>query len=76
MRGLGPAAGFVNAWAMIAAQSLNIALYPVLIADYMAQLQPSLSDGALWGIKLACLLLAVALNVVGVQAVEVAGVGF
>jgi amino acid transporter len=72
MRGLGPAAGFVNAWAMIAAQSLNIALYPVLIADYMAQLQPSLSDGALWGVKLACLLLAVALNVVGVQAVELA----
>ena len=71
-RGLGPAAGFVNAWAMIAAQSLNIPLYPVLIAAYMQQLNPALGEGALWAIKLACLGLAVALNVVGVQAVELA----
>ena len=72
VRGLGPAAGFVNAWAMIAAQSLNIPLYPVLIAAYMQQLNPALTEGALWAIKLACLLAAVALNVVGVQAVELA----
>ena len=70
VRGLGPAAGFVNAWAMIAAQILNIPLYPVLIAAYMQQLAPALSDGALWAIKLACLAFAVALNIVGVQAVE------
>jgi len=70
VRGLGPTAGFVNAWAMIVAQSLNIPLYPVLIAAYMQQLNPALGEGALWGIKLASLAVAVALNVVGVQAVE------
>ena len=72
VRGLGPAAGFVNAWAMIVAQSLNIPLYPVLIAAYMQQLNPALPDGALWAIKLACLAAAAALNVVGVQAVAAA----
>ena len=72
LHGLGPVAGFVNAWSMIIAQSLNIPLYPVLIADYMLQLVPSLTDGELWAIKLSCMVFAVALNIRGVQAVETA----
>jgi len=72
LHGLGPVAGFVNAWSMIIAQSLNIPLYPVLIADYMLQLIPTLSDGELWAIKLACMVFAVILNIRGVQAVETA----
>jgi amino acid transporter len=72
LHGLGPVAGFVNAWSMIIAQSLNIPLYPVLIADYMLQIIPTLSDGDLWAIKLSCMIFAVILNIRGVQAVETA----
>lgn len=72
VRGLGPVAGFVNAWNMILSASLNIPLYPVLFASYIQQLVPSISDGGLWAIKLAGLAITVILNTIGVEAVEIA----
>lgn len=75
MKGLGPVLGFVNAANCIASAFCNLPLYPVLFASYVSSLY-SLSWGALFGIKLAGLLLTVALNVAGIQAVEVASALF
>jgi amino acid transporter len=68
LAGLGPVAGFVNAWASIAVQLLNMPLYPVLIANSIGQVV-DLSDGATWGIKLAAVTFAFAANVVGIEAI-------
>lgn len=72
IRGLGPQAGFINAWNMMLSASLNIPLYPVLFASYVGQLVPSISTAGLWGVKLTGLLIVTVLNIIGVEAVEMA----
>lgn len=76
VKGLGPHAGFVNAMNVLASAACNLPLYPVLFASYVQQLVPSLSESAVFGIKLAVLLLTVSLNSFGLQAVEVAATAF
>jgi amino acid transporter len=71
-KGLGPVAGFVNAWNMLLSASFNIPLYPVLFSQYVAQLSPGIGQGALWGVKLTGLVIVTLLNVVGVEAVQIA----
>jgi amino acid transporter len=70
LKGLGPVAGFVNAWNCVFSSLLNLPLYPVLFASYAQQLVPDLSVGALWGLKLAGVVIATVLNVAGVRTVE------
>ena len=72
IRGLGPIAGFINAWNMMLSASLNIPLYPVLFASYVSQLMPSISTAGLWGVKLVGLAIVTILNIIGVEAVEIA----
>lgn len=70
LRGLGPVAGFINAWNCVAAALLNLPLYPVLFASYCQQLDPTLSAGTLWAIKIAGVLGATLLNIAGMSVVE------
>ena len=69
-KGLGPAAGFVNAWVCTLQQVLNIPLYAVLACNSLEQLVGTLSPGAEYGVKLAVVALVAGVNVVGVAAVE------
>ena len=69
-RGLGPAAGFTNAWLCTLQQVLNIPLYAVLACSSLEQLVGALSPGAEYGVKVAVVALAAAVNVVGIEAVE------
>lgn len=69
-KGLGPAAGFTNAWLCTLQQVLNIPLYAVLACNSLEQLVGRLSPGAEYGVKLAVVAAAAAVNVVGVDAVE------
>lgn len=70
LHGLGPVAGFVNAYNCVAAALLNLPLYPVLFASYAQQLNPDLSLAALWSIKVGGVLGACALNIAGMAWVE------
>ena len=76
VKGCGPVLGFVNAANCIASAVCNLPLYPVLFASYITSLYPQISEGGVFGIKLAGLILTVALNVAGIQAVEVASLIF
>lgn len=69
-RGLGPVAGFTNAWLCTLQQVLNIPLYAVLACNSLEQLVGALPFGAEYGVKLAVVAVAAAVNVVGVEAVE------
>ncbi len=69
-RGLGPAAGFTNAWLCTLQQVLNIPLYAVLACNSLEQLVGALSPGAEYGVKFAVVAAAAAVNVAGVELVE------
>lgn len=51
---------------------LSLPLYPVLFASYVTQLFPAVPTAAVVAIKFACVIIAVILNVLGVEAVEAA----
>ena len=70
LRALGPRWGFVNGLLLVFQQCTDVCLYPTLLAAYCGQLWPLLPDAALYAIKLASLLAALALNVVGVDALS------
>ena len=72
LHGLGPTAAYVNAGNMIFSAACNLPLYPVMFASYVDSSFPGMSDGALWGVKLLALLFTLALNVAGIEAVELA----
>ena len=72
VRGLGPVLGYVNAANCIASAVCNLPLYPVLFASYVSSLFPDVTDEVLFAIKFVCLLLTVAFNAAGFQAVELA----
>jgi len=76
VEGLGPLLGFVNAANSIASALCNLPLYPVMFASYIQNLLPGISAGALWAIQLGGLVLTVGLNVLGIEAVSVAGTVF
>ena len=69
-RAFGPRWGTVNACMVIFQQLCDIVLYPTLIGSYMAQLVP-MGPWALYLFKLAVLLLAAALNLVGMETLSV-----
>ena len=68
--GLGPLAGFLNAHICNCQQLLNIPLYAVLACNAIEQLVGALPPAAEYGIKLAVVALAGAVNLLGVAAVE------
>lgn len=70
LRGLGPRAGFVNAWVCVLQQLLNVPLYAVLACTYLEQVAGPLSPGVEYSVKLATVALAGGINVVGTGAVE------
>jgi amino acid transporter len=76
VRGLGPVLGFVNAANAVASAACNLPLYPVLFVSYISALYPDIPDAGLFGIKAAGLVLTVALNVAGIEAVELASLLF
>ena len=67
--GLGPAAGFVSAWISIAQSLVNMPLYAVLTANAINQAYP-LSSWASLAVKASTVVIAGAVNVVGVGAAE------
>ena len=72
LRGLGPVLGFVGTANSVACAVCCLPLFPVMFAGYLSQQVPELGDGALWAIKITCVLLAVAFNISGLRTVEVA----
>eukprot|EP00992_Anisonema_acinus_P008051 TRINITY_DN4122_c0_g1_i1.p1 TRINITY_DN4122_c0_g1~~TRINITY_DN4122_c0_g1_i1.p1 ORF type:complete len:495 (-),score=71.86 TRINITY_DN4122_c0_g1_i1:52-1536(-) len=69
LRGLGPVAGFVNAIAMIVSQCISSASVAVQVSQYILQLQP-LNEGEQVGYELAAIVIAVILNIIGVDVIE------
>jgi hypothetical protein len=67
-RALGARWAFVNGALLVFQQLTDICLYPTLLAAYCAQLWPQLTPTPIYGIKLAAIGAAFALNVVGVDA--------
>ena len=67
-RALGAQWAFVNGVLLVFQQLTDICLYPTLLAAYCAQLWPQLTPTPIYGIKLAAIGAALALNVVGVDA--------
>jgi amino acid transporter len=70
IHGLGPVLGYVNAMNCLASSIFNLPLYVVTFASYCQNLDPSLSDGALWGIKIAGLIVGLLINILGLSMVE------
>ena len=69
-RALGARWGFVNCWLVVFQQLTDILLYPTLIAAYLSQLAPALTFAQLYGVKVAVVALAAALNVAGVESLS------
>ena len=69
-RALGARWGFVNGLLLVFQQCTDVCLYPTLLAAYCGQLWPQLPPFALYLVKLASVLAALALNVVGVDALS------
>jgi len=69
-RAFGPRWGSVNACMVVFQQICDIVLYPTLIGNYVAQLVP-MGAGALYALKLAVVLFAAGLNLVGMETLSV-----
>jgi amino acid transporter len=76
VEGLGPVAGFVNACNAQAGALCNLPLYLVSVSAYIAALYPDASERVLALIRLACISIVLALNIAGVESMEVAGLLF
>jgi amino acid transporter len=73
--GLGPSAGFTNAWICNFQQALNLPLYAVLACSSLEQLVGRLPAAAEFGVKFGVVAAALLVNYLGVGAMErVAGV--
>ena len=68
LAGLGPVAGFVNAWSSIFMNSLNLPLYTMVAANAL-RTRFGVGDAACYALQFGMLLAGVAVNVVGVELV-------
>ena len=64
-RAFGPAWAFQNAWCTLLYSLVDMAIYPVLFAQYLAYFAPGLPPWAAWGVKLAVIWGATWLNLRG-----------
>lgn len=69
-RGLGKQWAFVNAILLVLQQATDIVLYPTLLASYIQQLFPAMTNLEIYGVKMLSLVITTALNVVGVEALS------
>jgi amino acid transporter len=69
LKGLGPTAGFVNAWLGFCMGVLNLPMYTGLAASAVDQVLP-LSEAQALGLQVGLLALGVAVNIAGLGAVE------
>jgi amino acid transporter len=75
-RAFGPFAGFVNGWLSWAYSLIDMAIYPVLFAQYARWFLPELSRTAAWGLALALIWGATWINLRGSRVVGQASVWF
>ena len=64
-RAFGPAWAFQNAWCTLMYSLVDMAIYPVLFAQYLAWFAPGLPGWATWGVKLAVIWGATLINLRG-----------
>jgi amino acid transporter len=64
-RAFGPAWAFQNAWCTLLYSLVDMAIYPVLFAQYLAWFAPGLPGWAGWGVKLAVIWGATLINLRG-----------
>lgn len=70
---LGRVAGIANSWLMAFWELVDLPAAPLVLASYCANRFPGLSPGALYGIKVSVVAIAVVLNVLGVDALATSG---
>ena len=64
-RAFGPGWAFQNAWCTLLYSLVDMAIYPVLFAQYLAWFAPGLPPWATWGVKLAVIWGATLINLRG-----------
>ena len=69
LKGLGPTAGFVNAWLGFFMNVLNLPLYTVLAANCVGQVV-ELTPGQSFGLQVGMLALGVVVNIMGMGVIE------
>ncbi len=68
-RAFGPFWAFQNGWCTWLYSLVDMAIYPVLFAQYLAWFAPALPPWAVWGVKLAVIWGATAINLGGARGV-------